>query len=111
MLQAELVCPLQRTYWYRHLESNCSAQIKVGNIDMHKLHVSQLAMCKTLQDQAVQRQQVSSGQRFVVMLLCMAISASKDHQTTARQGCITLRDALKCTSEAIFTVMKNRIAD
>ena len=42
---AELVCPLQRTYgtyWYRYLES---AQIKVGGIDMHKLHVSQVAMC------------------------------------------------------------------
>ncbi|DBB14414.1 TPA: hypothetical protein ACH3X3_004713 [Trebouxia sp. C0006] len=71
------------TCWYRHLEYNCSAHITVRGIDMHKLHVSQLAMCQTLQDQAVQWEQISSGQEFVVLLLCMkhAISASKDHQT------------------------------
>ena len=28
-----------------------------------------------------------------------------------KQGCVRLRNALKCTSEAIFTVMKNMIAD
>ena len=28
-----------------------------------------------------------------------------------KQGCVRLRNALKCTAEAIFTVMKNIIAD
>ena len=28
-----------------------------------------------------------------------------------KQGCVRLRDALKCTTEALFTVMKSRIAD